>query len=187
MSKIALEPNVAGTGTFSIAAPNSNTNRTLTLPDETGTVLTSVSAIPAANLTGALPAIDGSALTGLSSGGMTLLGTLATTSGTTQTFSGLSLSGYVYLFIIVSGVSSQITSPLIFGGMVVSPSIGAAASASGLIWLNLANGWASSAVSGAADSVRQVQTPYTGASTSISFYWSGGDFDAGEISIYGVK
>lgn len=56
MSKIALEPNVAGTGTFSIASPNSNTNRTLTLPDETGTVLTSVSAIPAAQITGALNA-----------------------------------------------------------------------------------------------------------------------------------
>ncbi|MGJ8660394.1 MAG: hypothetical protein ACSHXL_00015 [Bacteroidota bacterium] len=65
MSKIALEPNAAGTGTFTIASPDSNTNRTLTLPDETGTMLTSVSAIPAANLTGALPAIDGSALTGV--------------------------------------------------------------------------------------------------------------------------
>lgn len=177
MSKIALEPNVAGTGTFSIAAPNSNTNRTLTLPDETGTVLTSVSAIPAAQITG------------LSSGGMTLLGTLATTSGTTQTFSGLSLSGYVYLFIIVSGVSPTYSpsTALTFGGVVVSPNIATASSASGLIWLNLANGWASSAVATANDSVRQVQTPYTGASTSISFLWSVGDFDAGTISIYGVK
>ena len=56
MSKIALEPNSAGTGTFTIAAPNSNTNRTLTLPDETGTVLTNGSAIPAAQITGAIPA-----------------------------------------------------------------------------------------------------------------------------------
>ena len=36
MSKIALTPNGSGTGTFTIAAPNSNTNRTLTLPDSTG-------------------------------------------------------------------------------------------------------------------------------------------------------
>jgi hypothetical protein len=36
MSKIALTPNASGTGTFTIAAPNSNTNRTLTLPDSTG-------------------------------------------------------------------------------------------------------------------------------------------------------
>lgn len=40
MSKIALEPNASGTGTFSIASPNSNSNRTLTLPDATGTLAT---------------------------------------------------------------------------------------------------------------------------------------------------
>jgi len=40
MSKITLEPNNSGTGTFTIAAPNSNTNRTLNLPDEAGTALT---------------------------------------------------------------------------------------------------------------------------------------------------
>jgi hypothetical protein len=40
MSKIALTPDASGTGTFTIAAPNSNTNRTLTLPDATGEVLT---------------------------------------------------------------------------------------------------------------------------------------------------
>jgi hypothetical protein len=38
MSKIALTPDASGTGTFTIAAPNSNTDRTLTLPDATGTV-----------------------------------------------------------------------------------------------------------------------------------------------------
>jgi len=38
MSQIALSPNASGTATFTIAAPNSNTNRTLTLPDATGTV-----------------------------------------------------------------------------------------------------------------------------------------------------
>jgi hypothetical protein len=38
MSKIALQPNNSGTGTFTIASPNSNTNRTLTLPDASGTL-----------------------------------------------------------------------------------------------------------------------------------------------------
>jgi|DEB0MinimDraft_10_1074344.scaffolds.fasta_scaffold09075_5 hypothetical protein len=41
MSKIALQGDASGTGTFTIASPNSNTDRTLTLPDEAGTVLTS--------------------------------------------------------------------------------------------------------------------------------------------------
>ena len=45
MSKIALSPNASGTGVFTIAAPNSNTDRTLTLPDEAGTVLTSASPV----------------------------------------------------------------------------------------------------------------------------------------------
>ena len=33
MSKIALSPDAAGTGTFTLASPNGNTNRTITLPD----------------------------------------------------------------------------------------------------------------------------------------------------------
>jgi len=45
MSNITLSANAGGTGIFTIASPNSNTNRTLTLPDETGTLLTSGGAI----------------------------------------------------------------------------------------------------------------------------------------------
>jgi hypothetical protein len=36
MSNITLNPNASGTGTFSIASPNSNADRTLTLPDSDG-------------------------------------------------------------------------------------------------------------------------------------------------------
>jgi len=43
MSKIALTPNASGTGTLTIAAPNTSTDRTLTLPDETGTIISSTS------------------------------------------------------------------------------------------------------------------------------------------------
>ena len=45
MSKIALTPNASGSGTFTIASPNSDTDRTLVLPDEAGTVLTSATSI----------------------------------------------------------------------------------------------------------------------------------------------
>lgn len=38
MSKVTIAGDVNGTGVFTIAAPNGNTNRTLTLPDETGTM-----------------------------------------------------------------------------------------------------------------------------------------------------
>ena len=65
MSNITIQPNGSGTGTFSIASPNSNTNRTLTLPDTTGVLLNDASSLASGKLTGALPAIDGSALTGI--------------------------------------------------------------------------------------------------------------------------
>lgn len=39
MSKITLSGNPSGTGTFTIASPSGNTDRTLTLPDATGTLI----------------------------------------------------------------------------------------------------------------------------------------------------
>jgi hypothetical protein len=38
MSKIALAPNASGTGTFTLASPNSNADRTLSIPDNSGTI-----------------------------------------------------------------------------------------------------------------------------------------------------
>ena len=45
MSKISITPNPSGTGVFTISSPATNTDRSLTLPDEAGTVLTSASSI----------------------------------------------------------------------------------------------------------------------------------------------
>ena len=56
MSKVAIVGDPSGTGTFTISAPNGNTDRTLVLPDEAGTVLTSASGLTAGNLTGSVPA-----------------------------------------------------------------------------------------------------------------------------------
>lgn len=39
MSKVALSGNALGSGTLTIAAPNTSTDRTLNLPDASGTVL----------------------------------------------------------------------------------------------------------------------------------------------------
>ena len=38
MSRVVIQGNASGTGDFTIAAPNSNTDRTLTLPDAEGTL-----------------------------------------------------------------------------------------------------------------------------------------------------
>jgi hypothetical protein len=40
MSKISLEGNVSGSGTLTIASPNTNSNFTLSLPTNTGTIIT---------------------------------------------------------------------------------------------------------------------------------------------------
>ena len=68
MSKIALSGNASGTGTLTLSAPNTNTDRTLTLPDNSGTVLTTASNITA-------QAMNGPAFSAYSSG------TQSTTSG----------------------------------------------------------------------------------------------------------
>ena len=43
MSKISLSSNILGTGTLTIAAPNTDSDRTLTLPDNSGTLLSNAS------------------------------------------------------------------------------------------------------------------------------------------------
>lgn len=45
MSNVKIQGNVSGTGSLTIAAPNTNSDRTLTLPDESGTLLTDSGAI----------------------------------------------------------------------------------------------------------------------------------------------
>jgi len=73
MSKVKLTGHSSGTGVLTVTSPDTDTDRTITLPDATGTLLNSdgsaasLTSIPAANITGTLPAIDGSNLTGLSS------------------------------------------------------------------------------------------------------------------------
>jgi hypothetical protein len=41
MSKIAISPGATGNAVFTIQAPSTETSRTLTLPDATGTILSS--------------------------------------------------------------------------------------------------------------------------------------------------
>ena len=64
MSKIALNSSGSGTGVFTISSPNSDTDRTLTLPDESGTILTSASGAVVAGIdssaTGTAITIDSS-------------------------------------------------------------------------------------------------------------------------------
>jgi hypothetical protein len=92
MSKIALEGNASGTGTFTIAGPNTNTNYTITLPQETGTLVT----------TGVTTGLNGSAIstgvvaasvggTGINSAGT--LGNVLTSNGTAWVSEAISAGG----------------------------------------------------------------------------------------------
>jgi hypothetical protein len=55
MSKISLSGNASGTGTLTIAAPNTNSDRTLTLPDSAGTLATAESTLTQFNASGSAP------------------------------------------------------------------------------------------------------------------------------------
>jgi len=86
MSQVAISGNASGTGTLTIAAPNTNSNYTLTLPQNTGTLITTASTgqvIPKA----ALP--TGSVLQVVST---TKSDVFSTTSGTYVDVTGLSAS-----------------------------------------------------------------------------------------------
>ena len=200
MSKITLAPNASGTATFTVAAPNTNTDRTLTLPDATTTLVgtdatqtLSNKTIAASQLTGALPAIDGSALTGIAS--MTLLGTLATTSGGAQTLSGLTLTSYKLLYVAFNGVSPTSNAALLFNTVYnMSPvTTSVSAGVNGYAIFDLTTGKFTSTTvatsAGAATATSYYGNPsITTASTSLEFTWSAGaTFDAGSILVYGVK
>ena len=63
MSSIAITGGATGTGVFSLLAPSTSTNRTLTLPDSTGTILTTATAgVP----------VNGPAFSAYASGGQTI-------------------------------------------------------------------------------------------------------------------
>ena len=128
-------------------------------------------------------------------GGMTLLGTLTTTSGTTQTLSGLTLTNYKYLQISVQNVGSSSTSILRLDALDLYSSLSTGTNLWGTIFVDLSNSTFSSmladipASSGSvagSGSTRSGKNSYTTASTSISFTQSAGNFNSGTIKIYGV-
>jgi len=74
MAKVKIQGHASGTGVLTVTAPNTSSDRTITLPDATGTLLNSDG--------------DGSSLTGVG-GGLTSATEQSTASGTGVTFSGI--------------------------------------------------------------------------------------------------
>ena len=93
MSSIKLESNASGTGIFTIASPNSNTNYTLTLPQATTTVVGTDATQTLTNKT-----IQGGAITSATA--------QASTSGTSIDFTGIP-SWVKRITVMLSGVSTN--------------------------------------------------------------------------------
>ena len=126
--------------------------------------------------------------------GLTLIGTLTTTSGTTQTLSPIDLTLYKFLFCWVSGVSFTTTGTLTLNGVAVTGALSSTANGNiGGIQVDLTTGTFMANIDdlSTAALVSGASTPYSGrngittASTSITF--AGGTFDAGAIYVYGMN
>jgi len=128
-------------------------------------------------------------------GGITLLGTIATTSGSSVTLSGLDLTSYKQLSVVfnnVSGSNGTIdyvrlnSKNICIVGANNQTHVGF-----GFATIDLASGtfWTLSSYTGAggATSTLVDASGLSTASTSITFTISAGNFDAGSITIYGVK
>jgi len=120
----------------------------------------------------------------------TLLGTITTTSGATQSLGSLTLTSYKSLRCVVDGVSFSTGAQLTLDSINASgATAGAATVIHGIVDLDLATGVAVGmvGVSGSNSNVYTANTAYGTATTSITFGASSGTFDAGSIRVYGVK
>lgn len=119
------------------------------------------------------------------------LGSLTTTSGTTQTLSSLVLTDYSFLRITVSNVSSTGNGALQIDSQQIADAQTGANFCYGTILVDLANGVATGmlGLAGAgAGSTYGAPTGYSTATTSVVFSWSAaGSFDSGTIRVYGVR
>lgn len=138
---------------------------------------------------------SGAAVSWAAAGSVTLLGTINTTSGTTQTLSGLDLTSYKFVFAAFDGLTTGIggaTSS--FGGCDTGVATVSTNGLRGVCVVDLSDGNASFALANASATVntsvaatnRVACTNITTASTSISVATSNA-MNGGAVRIYGVK
>jgi hypothetical protein len=129
-------------------------------------------------------------------GGMALLATLDTSSGASVSATGLDLSNYVMLKIVFVGVSCSqsnrdlrvnTSNKLVESGDSVSGFARIDGSVDTLLLGSLGVTKVKYASDGAELIERFIKTDITDTTTTLTFDWDFGDFDRGEIKIYGVK
>jgi len=83
MSKVQVQGHATATGTLTIASPNSSTDRTITLPDATGTLLTTDG--------------DGSSLTGMGATTLNTVTNITVSTSYPSTSANPSATGYLHI------------------------------------------------------------------------------------------
>lgn len=132
---------------------------------------------------------------GLRSGVSVVLNTLATTSGTSVVFSGLDLTTYRELHIVIGAVSSTSVAYLSLESVQITPSLGSAGAVlRGLGIIELGSGIVTFNTASTATGVAlPASNTYAGAlginnaSTSLTFTISAGTFDSGSIKLVGYR
>lgn len=197
MSNLTVRGNTLGTGTVIVESPNTNTNRTITLPDATTTLVGTADFASQAqaeagtdNTTLMTPLRAAQAISALST---TFLGTISTSSGTSQTLSGLTLTPYKFVLAVLNGLSTTSTSTHYITSAIAGREIGVTAAAQGLVGSVLIE-LASGVYTSTTFQTNTAGYPYAGgsgvstASTSITFVVGGASpYDAGFIRVYGVR
>jgi hypothetical protein len=110
MSTFTIRGNSSGTATVILESPNTNTNRTITLPDAATTLVGTDATQTLTNKTLTSPTITGGSLSG-TSGTLTLGAAQNTTSGTSIDFTDIP-SWVKRVTVMLNGVSTNGTSPL---------------------------------------------------------------------------
>ncbi len=120
-----------------------------------------------------------------------LLGTLATTSGSTVTLSGLDLTYFRSLACVFDGVSLSTAGGVQIAGIRCTSNVASASGRlSGVVWVDLFTGVFGAFVgenTSTGSATFGGDTGYSTATTSVSFSTTLGSFDYGSIYIYGVK
>ncbi|MFN3892007.1 MAG: hypothetical protein ACK4MV_16550 [Beijerinckiaceae bacterium] len=123
-------------------------------------------------------------------GGMTLIGTINTTSGSSQSITGLTLTDYKFLCLVFNGVSGTITNwNLKIGGGAVTGALSPGDAVFGDVLLSLATGAFTGVffTTGGSPNLVGDSSVYSTATTTVTVSTTTGAFDAGSVLVYGVK
>lgn len=148
--------------------------------------LGSATQVLTSNGAGALPTFQA-----IPAQGWAALGTITTTSGSSQALSGLTLTSYKFLRCYLNGVSGSngVGSNITQNSRVIAILTAAAGAPSGILEIDLSTG-ASYFVTGGTTSTTATSgggpSGVTTGSTSITFAISAGSFDAGSIAVYAI-